>query len=54
MGPHDEVAGSVEEEVYFQEGGKMSWKMKAISFICLVIFSYDDDVSINNNDAIKA
>ena len=51
---HNEVAISVEEEGYFQHDGKMLWKMKAISFICFMIFYYEDAMSTYSNDDIKA
>ena len=52
--PHDEVAFSVEEEGYFQQDGKISWNMKAISFIYFMIFYYGDTISTDSNDDIKA
>jgi len=52
--PHDEAAISVEEEQNFQQVGKMSWKMKAVSLIRFMIFYYEDVVSTDIDDAIQA
>jgi hypothetical protein len=52
--PHDEAAISVEEEQYFQQIGKISWKMKAVSLIRFMIFYYEDAVSTDIDDAIQA
>lgn len=52
--PHDDAVVSVEEVENFQEVGKMSWKMKAVSLIRFKIFYYEDAVSTDIDDAMQA
>jgi hypothetical protein len=52
--PEDEAPTTLEEEKHFKIVGKMSWKMRAVSLIHLMIYFYDGTDSDVVNDCIEA
>jgi hypothetical protein len=52
--PEDEAPTTLEEEKHFKKVGKMSWKMRAVSLIHLMIYFYDGTDSDVVNDCIEA